>query len=472
MKTATLPICIPAIPSPDASPEIWRQVAPILQAIAEREKRNEDLYPSERTAYNAIAFAQHQATKRQWLNLWQYLLDRKILHVGEFNPIDDHEDLALQSTHSGRFATGSENSLSKLKESDINEIRRLRLLCGYTLREIAAIYGVNHQTINQIFIGKTWSHIPNPYPTGTIAAPPPKPKTQRPTKPPKNKIKPETNKPQKTLKPSTSKVLKPEAKRKRVRNRERLSDRKSPTFLYEFVSLAPCLSGLLSILNLYKFFAYSAPLCPRVKIPIADRPDGQRIKALLAYKTSSGEYASLKVYLPSLKRRYRMNSDVLRLLLDWSNPLRTRTRKKVESDKKKGVAKRIISTEQINQVLTDKWQDAVTITVKLNELLGENIDLRRLSKLLYNRSVAGEIHRYNRDHHEISFFSRIEATEFENEWMTLEMAYQLAVSRGCPFARNTFRKTHRFDYSAYGLEFRKAAPATECSLLRYRDIQS
>jgi hypothetical protein len=167
-----------------------------------------------------------------------------------------------------------------------------------------------------------------------------------------------------------------------------------------------------------------------------------------------------------------MHPDVSKLLLDWSNPKRTRTRKKIESDKKKGVAKRIISTEQINSVLTDKWQDAVTIAYKLNELLGENIELRKLSKLFYNRSVAGEIHRYNRDHHEISFFSRVQATEFENEWMTLEMAYQLAISRGCPFARNTFRKTHRFDYSAYGLEFRKAAPDNECSLLRYRDIQS
>jgi hypothetical protein len=167
-----------------------------------------------------------------------------------------------------------------------------------------------------------------------------------------------------------------------------------------------------------------------------------------------------------------MHPDVQKLLLDWSNPKRTRTRKKVESDKQKGVAKRIISTEQINSVLTDKWQDAVTIAYKLNELLGENIELRKLSKLFYNRSVAGEIHRYNRDHHEISFFSRVQATEFENEWMTLEMAYQLAISRGCPFARNTFRKTHRFDYGAYGLEFRKAAPDNECSLLRYRDIQS
>jgi hypothetical protein len=368
-----LPICIPALPSPDTSPEIWRQVAPILSAIAEREKRNENLYPSERTAYNALSFAQYQAGKKQWLNLWQYLLDRQVVQIGD------------------------------------------------------------------------------------IASPPPKPpKSDRPkTKPPKNVVKPKAKK-----------------QRKRIRNRERLTDRKSPTYLYVFACLKPCLSGLLSILNLYSFFAYSAPLCPRQKPPIAVRPDGQRIKALLAYKASGGEYSSLKVYLPSLKKRYRMHPDVSKLLLDWSNPKRTRTRKKIESDKQKGVAKRIISTEQINLVLTDKWQDAVTIAYKLNDLLGENIELRKLSKLFYNRSVSGEIYRYNRDHHEISYFSRVQATEFENEWMTLEMAYQLAISRGCPFARNTFRKTHKFDYSAYGLEFRKAAPDNECSLLRYRDIQS
>jgi hypothetical protein len=373
----SLPICIPSLPSPDTSPEIWRQVAPILSAIAERERNDENLYPYEKIAYSALSFATWNANKKQWRTLWQYLLDRQIVQIG------------------------------------------------------------------------------------MIATPPPKPKSDRPkTKPPKNVAA--------TPKPKATTKKKP---RKRVRNRKRLSDRKSPTYLYVFACLKPCLSGLQLILNLYSFFAYSAPLCPRQKPPIAIRPDGQRIKALLAYKTSSGEYASLKVYLPSLKKRYRMNSDVLRLLLDWSNPMRTRTRKKVESDKKKGVAKRIISTEQINQVLTDKWQDAVTISFKLNELLGENIELRRLSKLLYNRSVAGEIYRYNRDHHEISYFSKVQATEFENEWMTLEMAYQLAVSRGCPFARHTFRKTHRFDYSAYGLEFRKVAPDNECSLLRYRDIQ-
>lgn len=371
-----LPIKIETLPDIETSLQTWMLIEKQLAAIAEREKQNEDLYPYERKAYNAIAYARYQASKGQWLNLWQYLLDRQVLQVG------------------------------------------------------------------------------------SIATPP------------KSRIKLEAKERNKTLKPSNSKAIEPEAKRKKTRNYEKKTNRKSPTYLYEFVSLKPCLSGLRSALTLWRFFACIAPLCPRLKPPLRDRPDGQRIKALLSYKASGGDYASLKVYMPSLKKRYRMNPDIQRLLLDWSNPQRTRTRKKVESDKAKGLAKRVITTAQIREVLTDKWQDAVAIASKLNELLGENIELRKISKLLYNRSVKGEIYRFNRDHHEISYFSRVEAAEFESEWITLEMAYQLAVSRGCTAARNTFRKTHKFDYAAFGLEFRKAAPSNGCSLLRYRDISN
>jgi hypothetical protein len=375
-----LPIKIETLPDAETSSQTWALIEKRLAAIAELERQNEDLYPYEKVAYNAIAYARYQASKKQWLSLWQYLLDRQVLQIG-----------------------------------------------GIAM-------------------------------------------------PPKNRIKPEAKERNKTLKPSSSKVLEKvletEAKCKRTRNYERKTDRKSPTYLYEFVSLKPCLSGLRSALTLWRFFAYSAPLCSRLKPPLCDRPDGQRIKALLSYKASGGNYASLKVYIPSLKKRYRMNPEVQKLLLDWSNPQRTRTRKKVESDKAKGLAKRVITTDQIREILTDKWQDAVAIASKLNELLGENIELRKISKLLYNRSVAGEIFRFNRDHHEISYFSRIEATEFESEWMTLEMAYQLAITRGCKSARNTFRKTHKFDYSVFGIGFRKAAPSNECSLLRYRDISN
>ena len=389
----TLPICIPSLPDTTTSPVIWRQIAPILQAIAEHEQRRK--LSSERAiATNALFVAQYLSYKHQWSSLWQSLLDRDVLHIGEAPKLQPPKPRP----------------------------------------EIEA------QVIAPI-------------------SPPPKPKSDRP----KNKLPKNVE-----VKPKSAKKKKP---RKRIRG-QRLTNRKSPTYLYEFASLTPCLSGLLSILNLYRFFAYSAPLCPRQKPPLRDRPDGQRIKALLSYKASGGDYASLKVYMPSLKKRYRMNPDIQRLLLDWSNPQRTRTRKKVESDKAKGLAKRIITTAQIREVLTDKWQDAVAIASKLNELLGENIELRKISKLLYNRSVKGEIYRFNRDHHEISYFSRVEAAEFESEWITLEMAYQLAVSRGCTAARNTFRKTHKFDYAAFGLEFRKAAPSNGCSLLRYRDISN
>ncbi len=200
----SLPICIPSIPSPDTSPAIWRQVAPILSAIAAHEQRRK-LKDDRAIATNALFVARYLVYKNQWSSLWQSLLDRNVLHIGD---------------------------APKLQPPKARPEPELE----------------------------------------TIAAPPPKPKSDRQkTKPPKNVAKPKAKK-----------------QRKRIRNRERLTDRKSPTYLYIFACLKPCLSGLLSILNLYSFFAYSAPLCPRQKPPIRDRPDGQRIKALLAYKKGNG----------------------------------------------------------------------------------------------------------------------------------------------------------------------------------------
>ena len=78
----TLPICIPAIPDPNASPEIWRQVAPILSAIAEHEQRRK-LRDDRAIATNALFVAQYLALRSQWANLWKSLLDRNVLHIGE-----------------------------------------------------------------------------------------------------------------------------------------------------------------------------------------------------------------------------------------------------------------------------------------------------------------------------------------------------------------------------------------------------
>ncbi|NBV95598.1 MAG: hypothetical protein EBR90_02260, partial [Actinobacteria bacterium] len=81
--TPSLPIKLPAIPDPSVSPETWRTVERTLAAIAAKEEANQNLYRSEKIAYNAIAFARYQAHKRQWQSLWQYLLDRQILAIGE-----------------------------------------------------------------------------------------------------------------------------------------------------------------------------------------------------------------------------------------------------------------------------------------------------------------------------------------------------------------------------------------------------
>ena len=372
----TLPIPIPCIPSPDASPELWRQIAPILSAIAERERQDENLYPYEKIAYSALSFATWNASKKQWSALWQYLLDRQIVQISKI-----------------------------------------------------------------------------------AAPPPPKPKSDRPTKPPKSRI----------AKPIREKKPRP----KRIKNRKKITNRKSPTYLYVFACLKPCLSGLRSLITLWQWLAYAAPLCPRSKPPLRLRGKGEKIKPILCAKTKNGDWSRLRVWMRSSKRWYKIGDNVRDILIEWSNPYRTKARKrkeKAEATPKRVI--RVISMNEINQVLTDKWQDISTITNKLNAILSKPIELSELSKLLSKRSAAGLLIKLHYPQKALTYYSRIEATEFENQWMALDMAYQLAKSRGYQRAKNTFRKHHRCNYSAYGLEFRREVPKTENKLLRWRDIQA
>ena len=372
----TLPIPIPSIPSPDASPALWRQIAPKLAAIAERERQDEGLYPYEKIAYSALSFATWNASKKQWSALWQYLLDRQIVQISKI-----------------------------------------------------------------------------------AAPPPPKPKSDRPTKPPKSRI----AKPIREKKPRS----------KRVKNRKKITNRKSPTYMYVFARLKPCLSGLRSLTTFWQWLAYAAPLCPRSKLPLRLRGKGEKIKPILCAKTKDGDWSRLRVWMRSSKRWYKIGDNVRDLLIEWSNPYRTKARKrkeKTEATPKRVI--RVISMDEINQVLTDKWQDIGAITNKLNAILSKPIELSKLSKLLSKRSAAGLLNKLHYPQKALTYYSRIEATEFECEWMALDMAYQLAKSRGYQGAKNTFRKHHRCNYAAYGLEFRKDAPVTENHLLRWRDIQA
>jgi YesN/AraC family two-component response regulator len=53
---------------------------------------------------------------------------------------------------------GSKNSMSKLVEKDVKEIRNLRKE-NLTLQEIADIFNVSLATIGYIIQGKTWKHV-------------------------------------------------------------------------------------------------------------------------------------------------------------------------------------------------------------------------------------------------------------------------------------------------------------------------
>ncbi len=369
--TPQLPIQLPAIPDPAQSFDAWRTVERTLAAIAAKEEANENLYRSEKIAYNAIAYARWQASKRQWSGLWQYLLDRQILAIGE------------------------------------------------------------------------------------VSAPPPKPpKPTRPTKPPKAKIE----------KPVAPKVAKPERLQAPPKLKPK-KKRRSPIFL-RFKKLKRAALRLQVFLWFADWVASTAPKC-KARSPIKNRPDGERIKTLLSYKAKGG-YASLKLYLPKSKKRYRMNGDVIDILLKWSNPKRERSEVKIASDKAKGEACRLIPTEIFNQALSDKWQDTGAICAKLNVIADKPITLAQSVKILNSRLKTGEVHQLKRNSQ--VYYSLVEATEFETEWINLSTAYEIAVSRGCTAAYNTFRKTYKFNYAKFGLEFRKEVPEHHNSLLRWRDI--
>lgn len=140
----------------------------------------------------------------------------------------------------------------------------------------------------------------------------------------------------------------------------------------------------------------------------------------------------------------------------------------IASDSAKGEAARIITREHLSQVLTDKWQDTHAIMTKLNQIVDKSFQLASVTQILKTRFDDGEICQLK--HGKRAYYSHCQATEFESEWLTRDMAYAIAVSRGCTYSKNTFRKTYSFNYTAYGLEFRDTVPSGENSLLRWRDM--
>lgn len=151
-------------------------------------------------------------------------------------------------------------------------------------------------------------------------------------------------------------------------------------------------------------------------------------------------------------------------------------------NKEVGISTKVIGIqldEIFDKCLTDKWQDVHSIQQKLAKLTDNVRDRSALDARLKYRAITGDIYKLHPEGSVCVFYSKVEATEFESEWLDVGRAYLLAQSRGCTSGFNTFRtKATRTDYTKqgvinyyaqFGLEFRFKAPSTENRFFKWRD---
>lgn len=79
-------------------------------------------------------------------------------HLFAGTTADNNRDMAAKGRARNTTRRGEYNSLAKLTEQMVREIRVL-LEERRSQTSIARIYGVNHKTISNIATGKTWTHV-------------------------------------------------------------------------------------------------------------------------------------------------------------------------------------------------------------------------------------------------------------------------------------------------------------------------
>jgi hypothetical protein len=76
-------------------------------------------------------------------------------HLFVGSPADNSADM----TSKARQARGTRCHTAKLQEADVLEIRRMYAANEGGCTTIAAKYGMNHSTINDLLRGRTWKHV-------------------------------------------------------------------------------------------------------------------------------------------------------------------------------------------------------------------------------------------------------------------------------------------------------------------------
>ena len=74
-----------------------------------------------------------------------------------------YRDNAVHAMRIGLSPKGEKSSLSKLKEKDVIDIRRMWKLKQKTQGEMAEIFSIDQTTISLVVNRKTWKHIPDEY---------------------------------------------------------------------------------------------------------------------------------------------------------------------------------------------------------------------------------------------------------------------------------------------------------------------
>ncbi len=64
-----------------------------------------------------------------------------------------------QKVKDGRQTVGEKLPQSKLTEQNVLKIRQLYSTGNYTQKELGNIFGINHATISDLIVGKTWKHL-------------------------------------------------------------------------------------------------------------------------------------------------------------------------------------------------------------------------------------------------------------------------------------------------------------------------
>jgi hypothetical protein len=77
-------------------------------------------------------------------------------HLRIGTPDENNTDMFAK----GRQARGERVASAKLRQVDVDEIRRLYAAGGISKRALARQFRVHHSTIMAIITGETWAHVP------------------------------------------------------------------------------------------------------------------------------------------------------------------------------------------------------------------------------------------------------------------------------------------------------------------------